>query len=33
LSYEGSISTPFPLWRNTVAGIAVVFVLADIKTE
>jgi len=32
-SYEGSISNPFPVWRNTVAGTAVVLVLADIKTE
>jgi len=33
LSYEGAISNPFKVWRNTVAGTAVVFVLADIKTK
>jgi len=31
LSYEGAISNPFQVWRNTVAGTAVVLVLADIK--
>jgi len=27
LSYEGSISNPFQVWRNTVAGTTVVLVL------
>jgi len=33
LSYGGAISNPFPVWRNIVAGTAVVLVLTDIKTE
>jgi len=33
LFYEGSISNPFQVWRNTVAGTAVVLVLADIKNR
>jgi len=33
LSYEGAISNPFQVWRNTIAGTSVVLVLADIKTE
>jgi len=33
LSYEGAISNPFQVWRNTVAGTVVVLVLPDIKIE
>jgi len=33
VSYEGAISNPFQVWRNTVAGTTVVLVLADIKTK
>jgi len=32
-SYEGSISNPFQVWRNIVAGTTVVLALADTKTE
>jgi len=32
LSYEGSISNPFQVWRNTIASTTVVLVLADTKT-
>jgi len=31
LSYEGAISNPFQVWRNTSAGTTVVLVLADTK--
>ena len=33
LSHEGSISNPFQVWRNTVAGTVVVLVLADTKKQ
>jgi len=33
LSYEGSISNPFQVWRNTVAGIAVVLVLLQTQNR
>jgi len=33
LSYEGAISNPFQVWRNTIAGTTVVLVLADIESE
>jgi len=33
LSYEGSISNPFQVWRNTGAGITVVLVLLQTKNR
>jgi len=33
LFYEGAISNPFQVWRNTDAGTTVVLVLTDKKSE